>query len=334
MTKISVIMPVYNTNETYLKKAIESILSQTYKDFEFLIIDDASDTNISDIVSAYKDSRIKFHRLDENRGASGARNYALDHACGEYIAVMDSDDIAFPDRFEKQLAYFNQHPEVGCLGGQIEVIGDDKSKLEFPQLNSNQEIEAFLAFMGCVFCHSTVMIKRDILEKNHIRYNAHYILAEDYDLWVSLMGNTQFAIMPDKLIYYRFHFENISHRKKHLLATSTSEVQKSAIKKYCSLSNDNYINTLFKLLRNEPINENEILSIDKEIKFIIEQLPKERAPFVIHLLHKRLKKQYYKTHSLSNLILLSRSPLNQLLGISIGFRLFCIITRGLFSFKK
>lgn len=128
MPDISVIMPVYNTKEEYLREAIESILKQSYSNFEFIIVDDCSNEYIEKIISTYRDERIKYFKLDSNQGASAARNFAISKASGKYLAFMDSDDISLPERFSKQLHFFNKHPEIGCLGTKTKIIGDDYKK--------------------------------------------------------------------------------------------------------------------------------------------------------------------------------------------------------------
>ena len=133
--KISVIMPVYNTKEEYLREAIESILNQTFSDFEFIIINDGSTNNVEDIILSYKDERIVYIK-QENQGIVAALNNAWDKTCGEYIARMDSDDISMPDRFEKQIKFLEAKPEYSLVGGQVRVLGTDKiiklpTKVEF-----------------------------------------------------------------------------------------------------------------------------------------------------------------------------------------------------------
>ena len=105
-------MPVYNTKESYLREAIESILNQTFESFELLIVDDGSTTDVESIVKSYKDPRIKFYKNEKNLGISLETNRLLDVAQGEYLAIMDSDDIALHCRFEKEVEYLESHPEV------------------------------------------------------------------------------------------------------------------------------------------------------------------------------------------------------------------------------
>lgn len=112
---ISVIMPVYNTKEEYLREAIESILKQSYTDFELIIVDDCSDEYIVNMVSSYDDNRIKYFRLPTNQGAAAARNFAIAKSSGKYLAFMDSDDISLPERFSKQILFLKNTLKLAVL---------------------------------------------------------------------------------------------------------------------------------------------------------------------------------------------------------------------------
>ena len=116
MTKISVLMPVYNTPENYLREAVESILAQTCADFEFLILNDAStDDNVEKVINSYDDKRIRYWQNDRNLGISLSRNKLIGLSRGEYLAVFDHDDVSLPERLEKQAAFLDAHPEVGVV---------------------------------------------------------------------------------------------------------------------------------------------------------------------------------------------------------------------------
>ena len=123
--KLSVIMPVYNTKEEFLREAVESILNQTYTDYELIIIDDGSTNNVEEVINSYKDKRIVYIR-QENTGIVGALNNGWNHAKGEYIARMDSDDVSYPDRFEKQAMFLDNNPDISLVGGQVKIMGTNK----------------------------------------------------------------------------------------------------------------------------------------------------------------------------------------------------------------
>ena len=114
--KVSVLMPIYNTKEEYLRTAIESILNQTYKDYEFLIYDDASNIDLQSIVMSYNDERIIYKKFEKNQGISKIRNELVKDSRGEYLAIMDHDDISLPERFEKQVKLLDNNPNIGVVG--------------------------------------------------------------------------------------------------------------------------------------------------------------------------------------------------------------------------
>ena len=329
MPKVSVIMPVYNTKEKYLREAIESVLNQTFSDFELLIVNDGSENYIEKIIKSYSDKRIHYYRLAKNEGAAGARNYALSKATGKYIALMDSDDVSYSTRFEKQIAYFNEHPEIGCLGSRMDVIGDDKDKINFPCVSGHEAIEAFLIFEGCAFCQSTVMVKKSIIDKHNIRYKSQYVPAEDYAFWLDLVGKTRFAIMEEALLSYRFHHDNISHRQHQRQMECCTQAQIEAIKQYCGIQTLN-AEILTKFYSSQPLSKEELDILHRQLIAIIKKLKEKKQSNYFEHYKKRFKKQYYKNHSLKGQLALFKSPLNQEFNISLPFRLFCLISRGLF----
>ena len=121
--KISVVMPAYNA-ENYIREAIDSILAQTFRDFEFLIIDDGSTDHTVEIIRSYSDSRIRLYQNERNMGVAATLNRGLDLARGEYIARMDADDISLPERFAKQAAYMDAHPDVAVCGSNIILFSE------------------------------------------------------------------------------------------------------------------------------------------------------------------------------------------------------------------
>ena len=210
MPRISVLMPVYNTRPEHLREAINSILAQTFTDFEFLILNDCStDPAVEEVVKSYDDPRIIYAVNEHNLGISGARNKLLEMAKGEYLAVMDHDDFSFPDRLEKEAAFLDAHPEVGIVGSLVENMADGEVK---PRPASDVEIKKML-MIHCNLAHSSCMLRRSVLEEHHIRYEALFSPAEDYALFARLMPVTQFAILQEPLFRYRAWAGNTSHRK-------------------------------------------------------------------------------------------------------------------------
>jgi glycosyltransferase involved in cell wall biosynthesis len=200
---ISVIMPVYNT-ANYVKKAIESILNQTYPNFEFLIYNDGSTDGSADVIKSIVDSRIVFYDSKHNKGNVYWVNIAIKSAKGIYIARMDSDDIAMPQRFEKQLDILNNLPEVGLCGGWVQPF-DEKGKASiwaYPE--KDEKIKIDFLFSNPIG-NPTVLMRKSIFEKYSLEYDARLFPCEDYYLWYKLYPLIKFYNIPEVLINYRIH---------------------------------------------------------------------------------------------------------------------------------
>ena len=205
---ISVIMPVYNTQGDFLREAVESILNQTLADFELLIIDDCStNPETAKILKSFDDPRIRLLQTPCNGGAAAARNLGLREAKGKYIAFLDSDDISYKERLAKQAEYLERHPEIGCVGSARRIIPDNT--IQFPPKGSDY-LKNYMLFIGCAFCQSSVMLRRQLLIAHKIEYKSQYVPAEDYALWLDLSAVCNLENMDEVLIDYRRHDNNIS----------------------------------------------------------------------------------------------------------------------------
>jgi len=207
---VSVLMPVYN-NEEYLVDAIDSILTQTFGEFEFIIIDDGSTDGSIEILNRYKnkDPRIKVYLQSQNVGIVEALNKGVKLSTGKYIARMDADDISLPDRLERQLAFLDSNPEVGVLGTNIQLIdavGEQHETIKFP--DSHNQILWSLCFYSPIV-HPSALIRRNVILRVG-GYRSKYPHAEDYDLWTRLAGETHFANLPQTLLLLRKHISNIT----------------------------------------------------------------------------------------------------------------------------
>lgn len=201
-------MPVYNC-ETYVQTAVESVLNQTYTDFEFLIIDDASTDKTLSIIKSFTDSRIKIIEKPINSGYTNSLNYGLKIAKGDYIARMDGDDICFPERFEKQLAFLDANPEVIVCGTSYKIVGNDK-QITVPI--HHEEIAIGLLKGNCV-AHPSVMMRREKLAIFSIQYDLTTEPAEDYDLWIRLLAIGKLHNLPDVLLEYRLYSNQVSRKR-------------------------------------------------------------------------------------------------------------------------
>lgn len=207
---VSIVMPVYNADQ-FLCQSIESILNQTYKNFEFLIFNDGSTDESLKVIRAYKDGRIKVYHSEENQGYVQHLNRGIEMANGEFIARMDADDISNKNRIHKQIGFLQSNPEVGILGTAIRKFGVDGYKGWAFFETEHEEIKCRL-FFNSAFAHPSVMMRKEIFANFGPRYNSSYIPAEDYNLWVDLINQTKTANLPEPLVDYRISKNQISQR--------------------------------------------------------------------------------------------------------------------------
>lgn len=212
---ISVIMSVFSEPISWLRESINSILLQTFSDFEFIIVNDNPARIENDLLLEeykQKDKRILVIRNEKNIGLTRSLNVGLKIAKGIYIARMDADDVALPERFEKQVYYMDTHLDVIVLGTNIKYIGD----VPFMTLSDwiKQEDRAIKAQMlfNSGFAHSTVMIRKSVLSEKNIYYDVEYKQSQDYRLWEVLYDLGKFANLPDKLLLYRLSNLQISKK--------------------------------------------------------------------------------------------------------------------------
>ncbi|MHB8261608.1 MAG: glycosyltransferase family 2 protein [Bacteroidia bacterium] len=203
---VSVIMPVYNA-EPYLKEAIESILNQTFTDFELLIIDDASTDKSVEIVKSYHDNRIVLLHKPVNSGITDSLNMAIPLAKGKYIARMDADDISMPDRFLKQYNYMEQHPDILVLGTMYKIIGTEIIPENLPI--TYEQVKLF-SLMQSPVAHPTVFIRRSIFDMYNLRYDRTFEHTEDYELWTRIIDIGKVENLPEVLLHYRIHEQQVS----------------------------------------------------------------------------------------------------------------------------
>lgn len=222
MPKISVIMSVYNAREEWLREAIESILNQTFSDFEFIIINDGSKNNSEEVILSYKDERIKYVK-QENQGLAKSLNNGMKIAQGEFIARMDSDDISLPERFEKQVYFLNRNKDVSVLGTWFEFF-PEKRIMRHPE-----KISFFNLLASCCIGHPTVMWRRQDFERYDLKYDETFKAAQDYDLWSRAIRYVKFANLQEVLLKYRWHNESISQSKAEIQQSNANKVKQSML---------------------------------------------------------------------------------------------------------
>ena len=204
--ELSVFITSYNS-ELYIREAINSILNQTYTDYELIIIDNASTDKTVSIIKSYMDNRIHLVSHSQNIGIVGSRNQALDMAKGTFITFLDSDDIAHPQKFEKQLAFLKNNPEFGMVGSSVILINGKGTETGRWKLNSRAgTIPAIMLFHN-YFVNSAVMFRKALVKD--FKYPEDLIIGEDYILWFNLLQISKGINLPEYLTSYRQHSHSL-----------------------------------------------------------------------------------------------------------------------------
>jgi glycosyltransferase involved in cell wall biosynthesis len=209
---LTVLMSAYN-EENFIQEAINSMLSQTFTDFEFLIINDGSTDETPNILKSIQDPRITIINNAHNLGLSKSLKIGINQAKGKYIARMDADDISLPQRLEKQVEFLENNLDIGILGTYQIIFDHNNDFINIPQAPFLDIEIRWFGLFGCSFAHPTVMIRKEILDQNKLNYDPCFNYAEDYDLWTRLLKFTRGANLSEPLLRYRLR-EGISHNRK------------------------------------------------------------------------------------------------------------------------
>lgn len=211
---VSVIMSCYNS-EKYLDESIESILAQTYTNFEFLIVDDNSNDSTYAKLQYFSslDTRVKVWRNSENKGLTTNLNFLIGKAEGEIIVRMDGDDISALERIQKQVKFFNHNPDIDVLGTNCIIIDENSAKKglkRVPELH--KKIKKLMPFLNTIN-HPSVAIRSSVFEK--VTYNENYRTSQDWDLWLTLLNNNyRFHNLQDPLLFYRMNDSYLNRKSR------------------------------------------------------------------------------------------------------------------------
>ncbi|HEX3386578.1 MAG TPA: glycosyltransferase family A protein [Mucilaginibacter sp.] len=206
---VSVIMPVYNCG-MFVAEAIESILKQTFREFELIIVDDHSSDNTVKLIESYHDQRINLVKKERNTGYVDSLNLAIQISRGKFLARMDGDDICVATRLEKQVRLLYSDPEIALCGTWYQLIPSN-TVLQLPV--DHEEIKIALLDY-CALGHPTVMIRKNFIEDNKLNYRPEFRPAEDYELWTRIAPIGKMANIPEVLLFYRTHEQQVSNREQ------------------------------------------------------------------------------------------------------------------------
>ncbi len=284
MPNVSVLMSVHN-GERYLAQSIDSLLEQTYQDFEIILIDDASTDSSPDIIQQYDVDNIKYIRNQENIGLTKSLNKGLELAQGNYIARMDADDVSLPKRFDEQVRFLDHHPEIGVVGSSCVLIDEENEPVGTYQLPTNDLEIRWRCMLANPFAHPSVMVRKTVLDENGLRYDESYRCAQDYELWSRLLLYTQGTNFEEPFLWYRTSGDMTTHMRKEQLINCHT-IAYNAIQRFIP-ENDISYDEVFALQRLLVLKDDSWLSdrrmifeyVDKYLKLLkqfLQQHPQDK----------------------------------------------------------
>lgn len=255
---VSVLMSVYNEPLDWIQQAINSILTQTFTDFEFIIINDKPDrVELKECLgrNSVNDSRIRIHTNPENIGLPKSLNIGLRLCTGKYIARMDADDISKKNRFQRQVDYMNSNPQIGICGTSAIIIdGNGNTKKRFHVQCEPKDLRNAIYFVT-PFIHPTVMIRRELILDN--LYDEKCRVAQDWNLWLRLSNMTKYANLKDVLFYYRVHGNQSQKKAGKERSRDSREYSDGIFADYLNLT-DNLRDIWIRSRNNGPASINEL----------------------------------------------------------------------------
>jgi glycosyltransferase involved in cell wall biosynthesis len=265
-------MPLYNT-ESYVGQAIQSLLSQTYRDFELIIVNDASTDTSLEIVKTFNDTRLRILNNKKNSGIVFSRNKGLREAKGEFIAPFDSDDLAVNDKFEKQIGYLKKHKELGMIGSWARMIDENglllKNKWKLSA--SPEQIPAIMLFRN-YFVQSSVVIRREAVPVGG--YSPGFDVVEDYKMWTEVLRICKAWNLPEYLVHYRIHREGATQRDAEGLFKKEAELLKLIYEPLGMKINDSLAKLILLIRNSDAITNKETLD---EVEDFLSILNKQNA---------------------------------------------------------
>lgn len=290
--EISVIFPVFNA-APFLAESIESILNQTFSDFELIILNDKSTDKSLEIIKKFQaqDNRIIIIDKEQNVGPANLRNEGINVAKGNFIALMDADDISLPTRFEKQIALLKNNPEIGVCGTWFTFFGSKKNKTIKHSIDHDVIKVSFLH--SCNIGNPTVMFKKEVL--GDLKFINEYVPVEDYDLWSRLLAKTKFHNIPESLLNYRQHNNNISKTKIDNVNRSVKRVKINQLGELEIHPSDPKIEFYLNAISlKKGLSPDEIIETINASKFLLSQ-NKKTGYFNQDLLEKHINKVLIRT---------------------------------------
>lgn len=222
--RVSVFMPVYNA-EHYLNESIDSILNQSYTEFEFVIVNDGSTDRSAEVIKAYSDPRIRFIENTQNLGLIASLNIGLETCKGEFIVRMDQDDISLPQRIEKQVQFMDKNPEYGLIGCWFEDFGEAIENKVVRYSSDDTHIRIRHLYQTHI-AHPTAVLRKSVIDKFNLRFDVDFVHGEDYAFWVQMSAHCKLSNYPEMLVRKRDHAQNVSNKYAQIQSDTCARVKK------------------------------------------------------------------------------------------------------------
>lgn len=313
MPVLSIILPVYNS-EKFIRETVQSLLNQTFTDFELIIIDDGSTDKSLEVIYSIKDERISVLTNPVNKGIVYSRNLGLREARGLFIAPFDADDIAEPHKFEKQIVFLNSKPEFGMIGSWVKLIDADGNDLNRVwRLNGRPEsIPSQLLFRN-YFAQSAVVMRKEVME--NLYYDDSFAMCEDYMMWINISRKWQVWNYPEYLTYVRIHEGSTTYQEKNLLPFYEAKVYRFLFSPLGLILDQLQIELLLLIKGKKPITDYAILRKIEQFLIIIFEANQKNKIFDSHqltmVLFDRWLKVCFKSKKITvmRVFLFVRSPI-------------------------
>lgn len=231
MPKVTFLLPAYNA-ESYISETLDSLLNQDYKDYDILVIDDGSTDNTYEVISHFNSNKIKLIRNESNLGLIKTLNKGLSLIQSKYIARIDSDDLCMTNRLDRQVSYMDSNSNCGVCGSSIQYF-PSAFTLKLPVNDSRIKFD--LIFRNAI-AHPSVMLRNSVLQ--NFKYSEYFPNAEDYELWTRMAPQTRFFNLPEVLVKYRIHNNQISSRNSEKQSIISKEIRKIYLQKFLDLKED------------------------------------------------------------------------------------------------
>lgn len=308
-------MPVYNA-EAFVGEAIESILAQTFTDFELVVLNDGSTDSTSSIVSSYTDPRIIHHQNKHNVGIANNLNIGLKMANGEYIARFDGDDISMPDRLQIQVTFLDNHPEIGLCSAAMQLIGNESAV--WTRDPHPEDVKITTLFYSPVL-HASSMFRKELFLVNDLLYRQEAFPAEDYELWTRAIQVCRMVNLPQVLYCYRIHARQVP-KNDAVAVACIKKIQRDFLSAVLPIVAENDVISFFdQFVYSTPKTVKELQQIDK-LLFTILKANQHTKFFDCKRLRRRFKRifaakvfQVYRTNRKFDGYLLSKLRIRQLI---------------------